>query len=103
MKNGFEAGLRLAAIDWAVSRIDDAITLVLSGGGLRATLFQLGIVAYLANRNQLRRVRALVSVSGGSILAAHLAVNWAAAVESMEQFTVVAELFHSRAPIFETG
>lgn len=88
--NGFEAGLRLAAIDWAVLRINDAITLVLSGGGLRATLFQLGIVAYLANTRQLRRVRALVSVSGGSILAAHLAVNWAAAVESVEQFTTVA-------------
>ena len=90
VKNGFEAGLRLAAIDWAVVRTNDAITLVLSGGGLRATLFQLGIVAYLANTSELRRVRAIVSVSGGSILAAHLAVNWAAAVKGIKQFTMVA-------------
>ena len=90
VNDGFEAGLRVAALDWAAARIDDGITLVLSGGGIRATLFQLGVVAYLAKTGQLDRVRGLVSVSGGSILAAHLAVNWTAALEGMEQFNTVA-------------
>lgn len=105
VKDGFEAGLRLAAIDWALQlaldfdiatvpanalRVGDTITLALSGGGLRATLFQLGIVAYLANTGQLCRVRGMVSVSGGSILAAHLAVNWTEAIQNVEQFIPVA-------------
>ncbi len=90
VSDGFEAGLRVAAIDWVTSRLNEPITLLLSGGGLRATLFQLGMVAYLANTNELRRIRGLVSVSGGSILAAHLMVNWKAAIESSEQFTKVA-------------
>jgi predicted acylesterase/phospholipase RssA len=54
----------------------ESITLALSGGGFRATLFHLGVVRYLRESEQLRRVTRIVAVSGGSILAAHLALNW---------------------------
>ena len=50
--------------------------LALSGGGLRATLFHLGVVRFLRDAGLLGDVTHLVSVSGGSILGAHLALNW---------------------------
>jgi predicted acylesterase/phospholipase RssA len=50
--------------------------LTLSGGGLRATLFHLGVVRFLRDAGLLRDVTHIVSVSGGSILGAHLALNW---------------------------
>jgi predicted acylesterase/phospholipase RssA len=54
------------------------IDLALSGGGFRATLFHLGVIGYLRDtHNLLDRLRNVCSVSGGSILAAHLVINWA--------------------------
>src|SRR5690348_1022904 len=50
--------------------------LSLSGGGFRATLFHLGVIRLLRDSGMLSRVTHLVSVSGGSVLAAHLAHNW---------------------------
>jgi predicted acylesterase/phospholipase RssA len=50
--------------------------LALSGGGLRATLFHLGVVRFLRDAGLLSEVTHIVSVSGGSILGAHLALNW---------------------------
>ena len=50
--------------------------LALSGGGLRATLFHLGVVRFLRDAGLLGEVTHIVSVSGGSILGAHLALNW---------------------------
>lgn len=47
-----------------------------SGGGFRATLFHLGVVNALRNLELLTRVVHIYSVSGGSILAAHLILNW---------------------------
>lgn len=57
------------------------IALCLSGGGLRATLFHLGLIKALRthkrnDRMALEDVREIYSVSGGSILAAHLVRNW---------------------------
>jgi predicted acylesterase/phospholipase RssA len=52
------------------------IGLALSGGGFRATLFHLGLVRALRDCGLLERVRLICSVSGGSILAAHMALNW---------------------------
>lgn len=66
------------------------LALALSGGGLRATLFELGILLYLALADELKNVHAVVSVSGGSILAAHLATRWEAAIESPKGFLGVA-------------
>ena len=50
--------------------------LALSGGGFRATLYHLGVVRYLRDSGQLLEVSDIASVSGGSILAAHLVINW---------------------------
>ena len=50
--------------------------LALSGGGFRATLYHLGVVRYLKDAGQLQNVTDIASVSGGSILAAHLVLNW---------------------------
>lgn len=52
------------------------IALAFSGGGFRATLFHLGVLAYLHSTDRLRDVSAMVAVSGGSILAAHVANEW---------------------------
>lgn len=59
------------------------ITLCLSGGGLRATLFHFGLIKAFWD-HELGGVRALslieqiYSVSGGSITAAHMLQNWSA-------------------------
>ena len=52
------------------------IGLALSGGGFRATLYHLGLVRFLRDAGILPYVTHITSVSGGSILAAHLVLNW---------------------------
>jgi predicted acylesterase/phospholipase RssA len=52
------------------------IGLALSGGGFRATLYHLGLVRFLRDAGILTNVTHVTSVSGGSILAAHLVLNW---------------------------
>jgi predicted acylesterase/phospholipase RssA len=52
------------------------VGLALSGGGFRATLFHLGVIQFLRHIHKLEEVTHICSVSGGSILAAHLALNW---------------------------
>jgi predicted acylesterase/phospholipase RssA len=52
------------------------IGLALSGGGFRATLYHLGLVRFLRDAGFLQQITHIASVSGGSITAAHLALNW---------------------------
>jgi predicted acylesterase/phospholipase RssA len=52
------------------------IGLALSGGGFRASLYHLGLVRFLRDSGILPQITHITSVSGGSILAAHLALNW---------------------------
>jgi predicted acylesterase/phospholipase RssA len=52
------------------------IGLALSGGGFRASLFHLGLIRFLRDAGLLSQVTHITSVSGGSILAAHLVLNW---------------------------
>ncbi len=52
------------------------IGLALSGGGFRASLYHLGLVRFLRDAGILSQVSHITSVSGGSIFAAHLALNW---------------------------
>src|SRR3954470_7884092 len=52
------------------------IGLALSGGGFRATLFHLGLVRFLRDAGLLSQVTHITSVSGGSVFAAHLVLNW---------------------------
>ncbi len=56
----------------------DGIGLCLSGGGYRATLFHLGSLRRLNELGVLTQVKTISCVSGGSIMAAHLAsaVQW---------------------------
>jgi NTE family protein len=55
---------------------DPGLTLCLSGGGFRATLFHLGALRRLNELGVLSRVKVLSSVSGGSILNGLLACRW---------------------------
>ena len=55
---------------------DKDIDLALSGGGFRAVLFHLGVVACLRDAGELTHLRTTAAVSGGSILAGHLLVRW---------------------------
>ena len=52
------------------------IGLALSGGGFRASLYHLGLVRFLRDAGILPRITHITSVSGGSIFAAHLVLNW---------------------------
>jgi NTE family protein len=61
--------------DARIATRPDEIALCLSGGGFRATLFHLGALRRLNEVGLLARVNAISSVSGGSILAAHLATT----------------------------
>lgn len=51
------------------------IALCLSGGGFRAALFHLGALRRLNELGALSQVDTIISVSGGSILSAHLATH----------------------------
>ena len=57
-------------------RFMSSIGLALSGGGFRATLYHLGVIRYLRDCGGLEHVTDIAAVSGGSILAAHLVLNW---------------------------
>jgi predicted acylesterase/phospholipase RssA len=50
--------------------------LALSGGGFRASLYHLGLLRFLRDAAILSQVTHITSVSGGSIMAAHLVLNW---------------------------
>lgn len=65
------------------------IALCLSGGGLRATLFHLGVVKHLraleiGGKRAINLVSDIYSVSGGSILAAHMLANWSSYTSPQE-------------------
>ncbi len=67
--------------------------LAFSGGGFRASLFHLGLVRFLRDAGLLSSVTHMTSVSGGSVLAAHLALNWDRYNGSSNDFdTAAAEL-----------
>lgn len=63
--------LGAAAAEGALSARLGKIGLALSGGGFRASLFHIGVLAKLAELDVLRRVEVLSCVSGGSIVGAH--------------------------------
>jgi predicted acylesterase/phospholipase RssA len=66
------------------------IGLALSGGGFRATLYHLGVIRYLRDSGALPLVGDIASVSGGSILGAHLVLNWDRYTGSDGQFAEAA-------------
>ncbi|QOZ13585.1 patatin family protein [Bradyrhizobium sp. CCBAU 51765] len=60
------------------------IGLALSGGGFRASLFHIGVLAKLAELDVLRRVEVLSCVSGGSIIGAYYYLQLREAMETNE-------------------
>jgi hypothetical protein len=67
------------------------IGLALSGGGFRGTLFHLGAIRFLHDAHLLRDISHITAVSGGSILAAHLVLNWESYNGSDEEFNEVSQ------------
>src|SRR5262245_24879197 len=66
------------------------IGLALSGGGFRATLYHLGLVRFLRDAGILSNVTHITAVSGGSIFAAHLVLNWSRYNGSESEFDAAA-------------
>src|SRR6476619_2762798 len=66
------------------------IGLALSGGGFRATLYHLGLVRFLRDAGLLTQVSHITAVSGGSIFAAHLTLNWGRYTGSASEFDAAA-------------
>lgn len=50
---------------------DGKLGLAFSGGGFRASLFHIGVLASLAEKNQLKNIEIISCVSGGSIIGAY--------------------------------
>ena len=71
------------------------IGLALSGGGFRASLYHLGLVRFLRDAGLLSQVTHITSVSGGSIIAAHLLLNWDRYNGSGKEFEAAASEFLS--------
>ena len=71
------------------------IGLALSGGGFRASLYHLGLLRFLRDSDILSEVTHITSVSGGSIIAAHLILNWDRYNGSPEEFDAAASEFLS--------
>lgn len=57
-------------------RVEDEIALCLSGGGYRAMLFHLGALWRLNDLMFLQKLDRISAVSGGAIVAAHVASRW---------------------------
>lgn len=66
------------------------IGLALSGGGFRASLYHLGLLRFLRDAGILAHVTDITSVSGGSISAAHVALNWGRYTGSASEFDTAA-------------
>jgi predicted acylesterase/phospholipase RssA len=69
------------------------IGLALSGGGFRASLYHLGLLRFLRDAGILSQVTHITSVSGGSIIAGHVALNWNRYNGSANEFDAAAAEF----------
>jgi predicted acylesterase/phospholipase RssA len=67
------------------------IGLALSGGGFRGILYHLGVARFLRDAGILPQVSHITAVSGGSIFAAHLCLNWGRYNGSPGEFDAAAE------------
>src|SRR6476661_6879024 len=71
------------------------IGLALSGGGFRASLYHLGLLRFLRDAGALSQVTHVTAVSGGSIIAAHVVLNWERYNGSPNEFDAAAAEFLS--------
>src|SRR5215467_11369205 len=80
----------------ATGAANNRIALCLSGGGFRAALFHLGALRRLNELGILSKIDTITSVSGGSIISAHLATKltpWAATGTVAAGFDPIAQSF----------
>jgi predicted acylesterase/phospholipase RssA len=77
--------------------------LALSGGGFRASLFHIGVLARLADLDMLRHIEVISSVSGGSILAAYYCLELRALLESKPDTQITREDYIRLVKNVETG
>src|SRR6516225_7408886 len=75
------------------SSIMNRFGLALSGGGFRAVLYHLGLIRFLRDAGILPRVTHISSDSGGSIIAAHLSLDWDRHNGSPHEFDAAAAEF----------
>ena len=75
----------------ALSCYRGKVGLALSGGGFRASLFHLGVLARLAEADVLRFVETLSTVSGGSIVGAHYYLEVQRLLEGQPDRTITRE------------
>lgn len=69
--------------------------LALSGGGFRDAVYHLGVICLLRDADRLSQVSHITTVSGGSVIAAHLALNWERYNSSNKDFQAASdELIH---------
>ena len=73
------------------SSLQKRFGLALSGGGFRASLYHLGVIRFLRDAGLLRDVSHITSVSGGSIIGAHLVLNWDRYCGTEDEFQAVAD------------
>ena len=66
-----------ASFQWDNGKLEPGIGIALSGGGYRAMLFHAGALARMNELGLVSRTQRIASVSGGSIIAGHLALSWA--------------------------
>jgi predicted acylesterase/phospholipase RssA len=70
---------------------DESLEVALSGGGLRATAFGLGVLLYLIDSGLNRKVKTISSVSGGSITSGFIASECDfASITDKEEFVSIA-------------
>ena len=71
------------------SDLRDGIALCLSGGGYRAMMFHAGVLIRLNQLGVMKKLSRVSSVSGGSITAALLGMNWKKLTTNCDQSTPV--------------
>jgi predicted acylesterase/phospholipase RssA len=77
----------------ALSCYRGKVGLALSGGGFRASLFHLGVLARLAEMDVLRSVEVLSTVSGGSIVGAHYYLEVQQTLENMKDSEITRQTY----------
>ncbi len=76
-----------------MSKSQTKLGLALSGGGFRASLFHIGVLALLAERDILRSVQVISTVSGGSIIGALYYLHVKKLLERRSDEQIVADDF----------
>src|SRR6266446_1001677 len=74
--DGIDAPVSVIDKNTSITTLEDGIALCLSGGGYRAMIFHLGALIRLNEIGLLQKLSRVSSVSGGSITAGQLGLQW---------------------------